>query len=41
MSSRFVDNLTTVSGIEALPSTRLFELWVEQRFLTDRLSIKV
>lgn len=41
MSSRFVDNLTTVSGIEALPSTRLFELWVEQRFLNDRLSVKV
>ena len=41
MSRRFVNNLTTVSGIEALPSTRLFEAWLEQRFLGDRLSLKL
>ncbi|WP_430910729.1 carbohydrate porin [Methylobacterium sp. sgz302541] len=41
MSRRYVDNLTTISGIEALPATRLFELWIEQRFLDDRLSVKV
>jgi len=41
LSRRFVNNLTTVSGIEALPSTRLFELWIEQRFFDDRLSVKV
>lgn len=41
LSRRFVGNLTTVSGIEALPATRLFELWIEQRFLEDRLSVKV
>ncbi|MEH3119660.1 MAG: carbohydrate porin [Methylorubrum populi] len=41
LSRRFVNNLTTVSGIEALPSTRLFELWIEQRFFDDRFSVKV
>ncbi len=41
MSRSFVNNLTTVSGIEALPSTRLFELWVEQRFWDGKVSIKV
>ena len=41
MSRKFVDNLTTVTGIEALPSTRLFELWIDQRFLGDQLSIKL
>jgi porin len=28
------------SNIEALPSTRLFELWFEQKLLDDRLSIR-
>lgn len=41
LSARYVNNLTTVSGIEALPATRLFELWVDQRLFEDRLSIKV
>lgn len=41
LSRRFVNNLTTVSGIEALPSTRLFELWIEQRFFDDRFSVKI
>ena len=41
MSRSFVNNLTTVSGIEALPATRLFELWLEQSFLDGQLSIKV
>ncbi|MGU3537699.1 carbohydrate porin [Methylobacterium sp. A54F] len=41
MSRAYVNNLTTVSGIEALPATRLFELWVEQRLLDDKLSVKV
>lgn len=27
-----LDNLMTVSGIEAPPSTRLFNLWIEQKF---------
>lgn len=41
LTRKFIDNLTTVSGIEALPATRLFELWVEQRFLGDQLSLKL
>lgn len=41
LSRSYVNNLTTVSGIEALPATRLFELWLEQRFLGDRLSLKL
>ncbi len=30
----------TVSFIEALPSTRLFELWLEQKVLDDRLAFR-
>ncbi|WP_461656153.1 carbohydrate porin [Methylorubrum aminovorans] len=41
LSRLYANNLTTVSGIEALPSTRLFELWIEQRFLDDRFSVKI
>ncbi|SEP24099.1 porin, OprB family [Methylobacterium sp. ap11] len=41
MSRSYVDNLTTVSGIEALPATRLFELWLEQSLFGDTLSVKV
>ncbi|KMO38161.1 porin [Methylobacterium tarhaniae] len=41
LSRSSVNNLTTVSGIEALPATRLFELWLEQRVFGDQLSIKV
>ena len=33
-------NLLTVSGIEALPATRLFELWLEQKLLDDTLSVR-
>ncbi len=32
--------LMTVSFIEALPSTRLFELWLDQKVLDDRLSFR-
>ncbi|MGX5776101.1 carbohydrate porin [Methylorubrum zatmanii] len=41
LSARYVNNLTTVTGIEALPATRLFELWIEQRLFDDRFSVKV
>ncbi len=33
--------LMTASYIEALPSTRLFELWLEQKLFSDRLSIRI
>jgi porin len=32
LSSNYLDNLLVVSGIEALGSTRLFNLWIEQKF---------
>lgn len=32
--------LMPVSFIEANPGTRLFEMWLEQRFLDDRLSVR-
>lgn len=34
-------SLVAVSNIEAFPSTRLFELWFEQKLLDDALSIRV
>jgi porin len=34
-SAENFDNLMTVSGIEAPPSTRLFNLWIEQKFGTQ------
>jgi porin len=33
--------LMPVSYIEALPATRLFELWIEQKVLDDHLSLRV
>jgi len=32
LSGNNLDNLLVVSGIEALPATRLFNLWIEQKF---------
>lgn len=40
-SANLVGNFLDVSGIEALPSTRLFTLWLQQRLLGDRLSIRI
>jgi porin len=33
-------NLVTISNIEALPSTRLSEIWLEQTFFNDKLSVR-
>ena len=33
-------SLMTVSGIEALPSTRLYELWLEQKFFDDKVALR-
>lgn len=41
LSRGFVGNLLTVSSIEALPSSRLYELWVEQKILDGQLGIKL
>jgi porin len=35
-----VGNLATISSIEALPTTRLSELWLEQKFLNDTFSVR-
>ena len=34
------NSLVTISNIEAVPSTRLSELWFEQKFFGDRLSVR-
>ncbi|WP_443192832.1 carbohydrate porin [Methylobacterium sp. NMS14P] len=36
-----VNDLAVVSELEALPSTRLYELWVEQQLLDGQLTIKL
>ncbi len=41
LSRHYVDNFMSVSAIEALPSSRLYELWVEQRFFDGQLGIRV
>ena len=42
LSSNNLQTLQTASGIEAQPSTRLWELWYQQKFLDeDRLDVKV
>ena len=37
LSRNDIDNLDVVSGIEALPSTRLYELWFEQKLLDGKV----
>src|ERR1700716_932229 len=41
LSGNNLDNLLVVSGIEALPATRLFNLWIEQKFAGGKVSIRV
>jgi porin len=40
LSGNNLDNLLVVSGIEALPATRLFNLWIEQKFAEGKISIR-
>lgn len=40
LSRGTLDNLVTVSGIEALPSSRLYELSFEQKLFDDRFSLR-
>ena len=40
LSRYYVGNLATVSGIEALPATRLHELWFEQAFLDKAVTVR-
>jgi porin len=41
LSLNNIDNLQTVSNIEALPSTRLFELWYQQSFLGGKFDVRI
>ncbi|WP_299710330.1 carbohydrate porin [Tardiphaga sp.] len=41
LSRDYIGNLMLVSGIEALPATRLYEMWIEQSLWGGRLMIKV
>lgn len=41
LSAGNLDNLNIVSGIEAEPSTRLFEWWYDQAFLNGKLDVKI
>src|SRR6516164_8960018 len=41
LSRNAIDNLLTVSSIEALASTRLHDLWLQQEFLDSQASLRV
>jgi porin len=41
LSRSYIGNLMPVSGVEALPATRLYEFWVEQKLLGGKLAIRV
>jgi porin len=37
----YVGGINTIAAIEAIPSNRLSELWLEQKFANDRASIRI
>jgi porin len=41
LSRSYIGNLMLVSGIESLPATRLYELWIEQKLLGGKFSVRV
>jgi porin len=41
LSRSYIGNLMLVSGVEALPATRLYELWIEQKFLGGKVAVRV
>jgi porin len=41
LSRSYIGNLMLVSGVESLPATRLYELWIEQKLLGGKLAVKV
>jgi porin len=41
LSEFYLDNLQTASGIEAEPTTRLWEVWYQQAFLDGRFDVKI
>jgi porin len=40
-TAQLVGNQQIVSGIEATPSTKLYQLWIEQQFFKGRVSVRV
>jgi Carbohydrate-selective porin, OprB family len=41
LSRNTIDNLLAVSSIEALPSIRLHDLWLQKEFLDSQVSLRV
>jgi porin len=41
LTSHDIANLVTVSNIESVPATRLFDLWVQQSLFEDAVSVRV
>jgi porin len=41
LSRSYIGNLMLVSGVEALPATRLYELWIEQKFSGGKVAVRV
>jgi porin len=41
LSRSYIGNLMLVSGVEALPATRLYELWIEQKLWGGKLAVRV
>ncbi len=39
--ANYVGGINTIAAIEALPSTRLSELWLEQKFANDKASLRI
>lgn len=40
LTRSFVGNLMPVSNVEALPATRLYEAWLEQKFLDGKVALR-
>jgi porin len=41
LTSNYVGNIATISEIEALPTTRLYELWIERSLLDDAIQVRI
>jgi porin len=41
LSALNIFNISTISGFAARPTTRLFELWIEQKLFADMASIRI
>lgn len=41
LSRSYIGNLMLVSGVEALPATRLYELWIEQKLAGGKVAVRV